>query len=129
MSLHGIYHYKLAEAFPVGSEATFGQIARRSGLNEPDLRRILRHAMAHRIFREVREGVVAHTASSRILAEDMQMQAWTGVAVEEMWPAAVQVCRTATTLCLSKEVKLNIPAHRQFRQWLNGQTHKSLLIQ
>jgi hypothetical protein len=60
-------------------------------LNEPDVRRVLRHAIAHRIFREVRKGVVAHTAASRILAEDVQMQAWTGVCVEEMWPSATQV--------------------------------------
>ncbi|EHL01829.1 putative Sterigmatocystin 8-O-methyltransferase [Glarea lozoyensis 74030] len=46
--------------------------------------------MAHRIFREVRKGVVVHTAASRLLAESRQLKSWTGVNVEEMWPAAVQ---------------------------------------
>ncbi|EPE27494.1 S-adenosyl-L-methionine-dependent methyltransferase [Glarea lozoyensis ATCC 20868] len=90
VSLRAIYHYKMAETFPVGSEATFVQISEACGLNEPDVRRILRHAMAHRIFREVRKGVVVHTAASRLLAESRQLKSWTGVNVEEMWPAAVQ---------------------------------------
>jgi hypothetical protein len=81
----------MAETFPIGSEATFSQISEACGLNEPDVRRILRHAMAYRIFREVRKGVVVHTGASRLLAENRQLQSWTGVNVEEMWPAAVQV--------------------------------------
>lgn len=91
ISLRAIYHYKLAEAFPVGSEATFVQISDKCGLNEPDVRRILRHAMAHQIFREVRKGVVAHTGVSQILAQSDQLKSWLGVSVEEMWPSAVQV--------------------------------------
>ena len=47
--------------------------------------------MAHRIFREIRKGVVVHTAVSQMLTQNRQMQSWTGVAVEEMWPSAVQV--------------------------------------
>ncbi len=75
----------------MGGEATFAQIAEQCDLNEPDVRRMLRHAMSNRIFKEVRKGVVAHTAVSKILAQDTQMQAWTGVCVEEMWPSAAQV--------------------------------------
>jgi hypothetical protein len=77
--------------FPVGAEMTFHEISNRCGLNELDVRRILRDAISHRVFREVRKGVVVHTAVSQLLAEDPQMRAWTGACVEEMWPAAVQV--------------------------------------
>ncbi|TVY81049.1 O-methyltransferase gsfB, partial [Lachnellula suecica] len=90
LSLRAIYHYRMAQTFPVGGEATFQQISESCGLNEPDVRRILRHAMAHRIFREVRKGVVVHTGASQLLAQNQQLQSWTGVCVEEMWPSAVQ---------------------------------------
>lgn len=44
--------------------------------------------MTNRIFREVSPGVVAHTAASRVLAEDKAMNDWVGFCVEDMWPAA-----------------------------------------
>ena len=47
--------------------------------------------MSNRIFCEVREGVVVHTAVSKLLAEDVKLLAWTGVCVEEMWPSASKV--------------------------------------
>jgi len=47
--------------------------------------------MAHRVFREVRKGVVAHTGVSQMLAQNDQLQSWLGANVEEMWPSAVQV--------------------------------------
>lgn len=75
----------------MGGEATFAQIAEGCDLNVLDVRRILRHAMSNHIFKEPRKGVVAHTAVSKILAQDPQMQAWTGVCVEDMWPSAAQV--------------------------------------
>ena len=52
--------------------------------------------MTNRIFSEVREGVVVHTAVSKVLAEDTKMLAWTGVCVEEMWPSAVKVGMATT---------------------------------
>ncbi|KAF2236496.1 putative O-methyltransferase [Viridothelium virens] len=72
--LHAISHYKLAHTFPVGEEASFEDIAEKSGLSTPLVRRLLRHAIANRIFKEVRKGVVAHTAMSRLLAEDTLFQ-------------------------------------------------------
>lgn len=68
----------MAEAFPVGSESTFLEISELCGLNEPDVRRILRLAMAHRIFREPRKGIVAHTQISKMLAETQQVRSWVG---------------------------------------------------
>lgn len=60
----------MAHAVPVDGEATFGEIAERVGLDEINVARLMRHAMGNRIFREVREGVVAHSAKSRVLRED-----------------------------------------------------------
>lgn len=44
--------------------------------------------MTNRIFREVSPGVVAHTAGSKVLAEDPAMDAWVGFCTDDMWPAA-----------------------------------------
>lgn len=90
LSLHAIYHYKIAQSFPINETATFAEIASKVGLDELNVRRFLRHAMTNRIFKEVSPGVVAHTAASRVLAEDRMMNDWVGFCVEDMWPAASQ---------------------------------------
>lgn len=46
--------------------------------------------MLKRLFREPRKGVVAHTAASRLLAEDKGVQDWVGCNTEEFWPSASQ---------------------------------------
>ncbi|EKD17354.1 O-methyltransferase [Drepanopeziza brunnea f. sp. 'multigermtubi' MB_m1] len=79
-----------AQSFPVDKTATFSQIAEKVGLGELNVRRFLRHAMTNRIFEEAAPGVVAHTAASRVLAEDRMMNDWVGFCVEDMWPAASQ---------------------------------------
>ncbi|CAG8978171.1 hypothetical protein HYALB_00011487 [Hymenoscyphus albidus] len=90
VSLHAIYRYNIEQTFPVGGEATFDQVSKVCGLNEPDVRRVLRHAMAHHIFREPRKGIVAHTAFSQMLAENSKMKAWMGALADDIWPSAVQ---------------------------------------
>ncbi|RKF60357.1 O-methyltransferase gsfB [Golovinomyces cichoracearum] len=88
LSLHAIYHYKIAKSFPIHGTASFAQIAERVGLSELNVRRFLRHAMTNRIFKESEPGMVAHTAMSRLLAENSKMNDWVGFCVEEMWQAA-----------------------------------------
>jgi hypothetical protein len=44
--------------------------------------------MTNRIFCEPSPGVVAHTAGSKVLAEDAAMNDWVGFCVDDMWPAA-----------------------------------------
>ncbi|MCJ1244006.1 hypothetical protein MMC30_001203 [Trapelia coarctata] len=90
LSLQAIYRFKLASSFSVHDEASFDQIAAASGLDEPNVRRILRHAMTRHIFCEPRKGIVAHTALSRLLAEDAQMNDWIGAMTNDMWPANVR---------------------------------------
>ncbi|CAD6502024.1 BgTH12-02267 [Blumeria graminis f. sp. triticale] len=88
LSLHAIYHYKIAQSFPANETRTFSQIAAKVGLGELNVRRLLRHAMTNRIFTEVKPTVVAHTAASKLLAENPTMNEWVGFCVEEMWQAA-----------------------------------------
>lgn len=77
-----------AKSFPLNGTTTYAQISQTVGLDEVNVRRFIRHAMTNRIFKEVSPGVVAHTATSRILAEDEPMAQWVGFCVEDIFPAA-----------------------------------------
>lgn len=91
VSLGAIYDYQLAKHIPVSPEnasATFAQISEASGLNEDLVERFLRHAMANHIFTEDPPGYVKHTASSRLLATDPDLNDAIGVSLRETWPVA-----------------------------------------
>ena len=97
IALQAIYRFKLANAFPDNkSEATFEEISQQSGLSVSHTRRILRHAITHRIFREPRKGTVAHTAASLYLVTNPSMREWVGMVSEEMWPTATKACSRST---------------------------------
>jgi hypothetical protein len=95
LSLHCIYAFKIAHAFPVDGEATFEDISAACGLNVIDTRRILRHAMTNHIFQEVRPGTVVHTAASKLLATDPLVSDFVGIGCEERFQAAAYVCESA----------------------------------
>lgn len=82
----------MASLFPVDETISFEGLSMACGLNEVDLRRVVRHAMANHIFQE-REGKVAHTAASRVLAENGRMNDIVGLMCEEMFPGAARVLR------------------------------------
>jgi len=94
--MRALYRYKVASAFPVGEEATFAEVAKNCKCSQDNIARILRHAITNRIFKEVRKGVIAHTATSRVLAEDPLLQDYIGMRCEEMWPAELHVCYIST---------------------------------
>lgn len=47
--------------------------------------------MTYRIFEEPQQGVVAHTAASKVLAELPLVREWIGQTCEDMWPSASRV--------------------------------------
>ena len=97
LSLGAVYRYKMASSFPVNETISFEALSTICGLNEVDLRRMVRHAMTNHIFQE-REGRVAHTAASRVLAEDDRINDIVGLMCEEMFPGAAKVLRYSMLL-------------------------------
>lgn len=89
--MRALYQYKIPNAFPVAQEATFAEIASKTNCSEKIVGRILRYAITNRIFKEVRKGVVAHTATSKALVEDEKFRDYVGMRCEEMWQAEVNV--------------------------------------
>ena len=89
LSIQAILRFNLLE-FPGGKEeVTFAELAESCGQTESEIRRLLRHAMAYRIFAEPRKGYVRHTAASKKLADPL-MKAWLGFVTEELCPSAVK---------------------------------------
>lgn len=92
MSLQAIYNYDIASKVPLHGEISFRELADQCDLDEVNLRRILRFAMAfHHVFHEPRNGFVAHSAASRKLAEDPLAKAGLGYMFDEVWQAFAQV--------------------------------------
>jgi hypothetical protein len=53
--------------------------------------------MTKGIFREPSHGIIAHTAASRVLAEDSDMEAWIGFNLEDIFPASARVLDSVKT--------------------------------
>ncbi|KAK5163528.1 hypothetical protein LTR04_002473 [Oleoguttula sp. CCFEE 6159] len=116
LSLHFIYHFKVAEAFRSDEEVTFSELARRTGAPESELKRLLRHAMTNRIFREPRKNHVVHTAASHLLASDLVLASWIGLHCEDLftpcaktvdavvkWPGSQEPSQTALAIAHDTE--------------------------
>lgn len=80
------------------------------------MRRLLRHAMAFRIFQEPSEGIVRHTAASKTLADTPLLRQWMGMVSEELWPAATKVRRHAF-----RYPRWPLTSDRLSKRSLNGQ--------
>ena len=85
-----IYRYRIASSFGIHEEPSFEAVSAACGLNVTDLRRILRYAMTEHIFCQPQPGFVAHTAASRLLAENAFMQDYVGNVCEVRFPASAR---------------------------------------
>ena len=95
--MQAVYRFALATSFPAGmEEVTYAELATGTGLPESYIQRFLRCAMTFHIFHEPRKGVIAHTAASKLLADDPLMREWIGM----VWPAASKVRPNAQNFCL-----------------------------
>ena len=90
VSFHSIYHYGIARQLPHDHPVSYPQLALSTGVEPELLKRLVRHAISHRVFNEPKKGFVEHTATSRLLAGS-KGDSWMGVGCEEMWPAALKV--------------------------------------
>ena len=91
MCLQFIHHNNIAQKVPLDGRMTFEQIAEACELDKDDTRRMLRLAMTDNLFREPERGIVAHSATSQILAVNPLLFAWVGVTTQENWPSMLHV--------------------------------------
>ncbi|OIW31212.1 S-adenosyl-L-methionine-dependent methyltransferase [Coniochaeta ligniaria NRRL 30616] len=97
LALQTVNAFGLAKLFPVGETITLAELTARSKLDAVNLARLVRYAATNNIFREVSPGVIAHTAASRCIAEDEDMQAWIGFNTEDIFPASAHVLQALRT--------------------------------
>ncbi|KAK4215756.1 S-adenosyl-L-methionine-dependent methyltransferase [Rhypophila decipiens] len=87
-----IVRLNLANAIPLtgNSQVTFSHLAASTSPSIPEkqIRKIIRHAVAQRVFTEPYPGVVSHSAASALLATDPDLAGWIHWLVSDCWPAA-----------------------------------------
>ena len=86
-----------AKLVPRHGSISLQDLQRKTILDSVNLARVLRMAMTNGIFREPSPGVIAHTACSRALAEDDDLQAWVGFNTEDIFPASAGVLEALKT--------------------------------
>ncbi|KAI1426292.1 putative O-methyltransferase [Xylaria sp. FL1777] len=86
MSIQAIYRYNIASHLALNEEIPFGDLAARCGMDEDDLCRLMRLAIANHIFLEPRKGYIAHSSISLLIADMASVHSWTGLVCEEFWP-------------------------------------------
>jgi hypothetical protein len=91
MTTAAVYQFNIVDHVPIGSEASFEEVAAKCGLALRDFKMVVRYAMTNFIFCEPRPGFITHTAASRVLAENKLLRALMGMGVNELFPAAVKV--------------------------------------
>ncbi|KAH8121701.1 hypothetical protein FP744_10002817 [Trichoderma asperellum] len=91
MNLQLINSYQLAKLVPLDGPISLKELQSKTTLEPIFLARTLRYAMTNYMFHEPSPGYIAHTANSRVLAQDPSLQAWVGFNVESCFPAASRV--------------------------------------
>ncbi|KAI1810153.1 sterigmatocystin 8-O-methyltransferase [Poronia punctata] len=90
VSLDAICRFHIADIVPPGGQVSFQEIAERIGQDEQIVRRLLRHAMSMRVFKEPEPGMVAHTKMSKYFTLPY-VNAWLSFGAREGWPAATRM--------------------------------------
>jgi hypothetical protein len=97
LALQTINAFGIAKLFPINETITLSELTARSKLDKVNLARLVRYAITSNVFREPSPGEIAHTAASRCLAEDEDLQAWVGFNTEDIFPASAHVLQALRT--------------------------------
>lgn len=92
LSQMAVVRFGLAKKVPLDGEISFAELAATANLGVAHTRRLVRHAISQRMFCEPRPGVVAHSAASRLLAQDADVAAWVRWCADDCWHAAYHTC-------------------------------------
>lgn len=97
LALQIVNHFGIAKLFPIHETITLEELQAKTSLDPVNLARAIRMVMTKGVFREPTPGVIAHTAASRVLAEDSDMGAWIGFNSEDIFPASAHVLDSVKT--------------------------------
>ena len=97
-----IYHFRIAEAVPIGEEISYAEIARKAGVDEERCTRVLRMIMTNNVFHEPRAGYVSHTSASKLLLVP-NMRDSIGYITEEGFVGSSRISATVEKFGASQE--------------------------
>ena len=97
LALQVLNHFGIAKLFPADSTISLAELQSKTSLDPVNLARLLRLAMTNGIFREPSPGIIAHSAASKVLAEDGDLEAWIGFNLEDIFPASAHVLQSLKT--------------------------------
>jgi hypothetical protein len=126
VGIDAISRYNIASMVPHGGQISFAEISERSGLDKGLVRRLLRHAMSMRIFREPEPEMVAHTKISSFLSIPY-INAWASFEGRDTWPAATRVSAQHSSSLLSDVafILTRMICHRSWTRSRNGLVPKN----
>ncbi|KAF4335840.1 sterigmatocystin 7-O-methyltransferase precursor [Fusarium beomiforme] len=87
LSLQILNSYGIPNLVPLEEPIALDELQSKTKLDRINLARALRHAMTNNIFQEPAPGLIAHTAASKMLAQDANLQAWVGLNGDDFFPA------------------------------------------
>lgn len=105
LALQIINNYGLAKLVPVDGTITLAELQSKTPLDPVNLARVIRMGITNGVFREPSPGTIAHTAASRVLAEDANLQAWVGFNSEDIFPAAAHVLQALKAYPAATDLK------------------------
>lgn len=86
-TLRTLYRFNVFEIVPLDGEIAYADVAKKVGLDEDRIRRVMQYAMTNGFFNEPKPGYVKHSASSAAIARDEKLRAMVGHNCEEVYPA------------------------------------------
>ncbi|KAK4914864.1 hypothetical protein LTR49_016976 [Elasticomyces elasticus] len=86
---HFIYEFDVARKVPLIGDVSYFDLSTSIGVPEHAVKRMIKLAIANRIFCEARRGFVSHSAGSKVIAEHQCMRDYEGAYVEEIIPTSL----------------------------------------
>ncbi|KAK5676898.1 hypothetical protein LTS10_010662 [Elasticomyces elasticus] len=83
-----IYEFDVARKVPLIGDISYLDLSTSIGVPEHAVKRMMKLAIAHRIFCEARQGFVSHSAGSKVLAEHQYIRDYAGTFLEEIVPTS-----------------------------------------
>lgn len=96
VSMHAMYRYKIPQQFSIDETVTTAELARRCGADESIFTRLVQHAVPKGFLAQPKQGHVAHTAFSAMLAASPAITDFVGYVCEDLQPAAAHIPNALT---------------------------------
>src|SRR3569833_369438 len=81
-------------AVPLNGSITYAELAKKTNVSEPVVRRLLRHAMTSRFFAPAPDDSVRHSANSAQVARTPLLKSWIAHNCQEIRPALIHQTKT-----------------------------------